>query len=116
MGEGVDEEGKKREGGYYTGAKKKTDDIARNKQDTENELNELQKRADIFTLGTEGNNSLKSLIADKDTDWSKKRDNIASFLKQDMGSLGLNSQERTKYESMLKEFDESDEAFSEESL
>lgn len=117
MGEGVDEDGKERENGYYKGAKIKVDNIAQDKQHTEDQLGELQKRAAIFTPDTKENNKLKDLIADKNIDWSEKRDRVTKFLKQNMDSLGLNSQERTKYENiLLREFDESDKAFDEDTL
>lgn len=117
MGEGVDEDGKERENGYYKGAKIKVDNIAQDKQHTEDQLGELQKRAAIFTPDTKENNKLKDLIADKNIDWGEKRDRVTKFLKQNMDSLGLNSQERTKYENiLLREFDESDKAFDEDTL
>lgn len=117
MGEGVDEDGKERENGYYKGAKIKVDNIAQDKQHTEDQLGELQKRAAIFTPDTKENNKLKDLIADKNIEWGEKRDRVTKFLKQNMDSLGLNSQERTKYENiLLREFDESDKAFDEDTL
>lgn len=117
MGEGVDEDGKERENGYYKGAKIKVDNIAQDKQHTEDQLGELQKRAAVFTPDTKENNKLKDLIADKNIDWGEKRDRVTKFLKQNMDSLGLNSQERTKYENiLLREFDESDKAFDEDTL